>query len=440
MTLDQLLPLLSTNGKRALANSEMVEDYAQQEREVINHKVRDGMIPDVGQDMAFARAQPRAQGDDDSGYKVVLWPSASYKGSVYVVREGGSLRILGATIYPRNLAGAGLEVLDRLAAGNLNGARTLLDWLRDDYHIPGGDDPMDGVAFPRMWTKGHDPDANAMRLAAASLLVIRKETAPQGLAILEAARNSPAAATEPSGVALSLLQGYARLDDFEKRLAAATELAKQFPESRSVFFDQSRSLRALGRFDEADRLAQVRLQRLPDDVDAMRAMIDNSVARGDYAAAHALGQKVIDGGKSDAQDLNGVAWHSLFTGKVVASDVEAALKSTELSSKSADTLHTLGCIYAEIGKTKEAREVLVQAMDSLGLDEPDENYWYAFGRIAEQYGEREAALADYARVARPKDIVDLPSSSYALAQIRLKAMHAGEQPSPQPSTPASSKK
>jgi hypothetical protein len=42
-------------------------------------------------------------------------------------------------------------------------------------------------------------------------------------------------------------------------------------------------------------------------------------------------------------------------------------------------------------------------MDALNLDEPDENYWYAFGRIAEQYGEHDAAIANYARVTKPKN-------------------------------------
>jgi hypothetical protein len=35
------------------------------------------------------------------------------------------------------------------------------------------------------------------------------------------------------------------------------------------------------------------------------------------------------------------------------------------------------------------------------LDEPDANYWYAFGRIAEQYGENEVAAADYKQVKKP---------------------------------------
>ncbi|MGO9641952.1 MAG: hypothetical protein ACLP1Y_11685 [Candidatus Acidiferrales bacterium] len=117
-----------------------------------------------------------------------------------------------------------------------------------------------------------------------------------------------------------------------------------------------------------------------------------------------------------------IAWDSLFTGKVEAADIEDALKSAQLSDNNTSVLHTLGCVYAEVGKTKEAREVLIQSMDLLNLDEPDENYWYAFGRIAEQYGERDAALANYARVTKPKTAVELPESTYQLAQIRLRSL------------------
>ena len=85
-------------------------------------------------------------------------------------------------------------------------------------------------------------------------------------------------------------------------------------------------------------------------------------------------------------------------------------------------LHTLGCLYAESGRTKEAREVLIQAMDLQVMDEPDPNYWYAFGRIAEQYGELEVAKADYAKVTKPKKAVELPDSTYLLAQTRLNAL------------------
>ena len=95
-------------------------------------------------------------------------------------------------------------------------------------------------------------------------------------------------------------------------------------------------------------------------------------------------------------------------------------------NNNAGILHTLGCVYAEIGKTKEAREVLVQAMHQLNLKEPDPNYWYAFGRLAEQYGENEVAAADYNRVKKPGNPALLAGSSYRLAQNRLAAMRAGE--------------
>ena len=98
-----------------------------------------------------------------------------------------------------------------------------------------------------------------------------------------------------------------------------------------------------------------------------------------------------------------------------------------MSKNNRPILHTLGCVYAEVGKTKEAREVLIQSMDALNLDEPDENYWYAFGRIAEQYGERDAAMANYARVTKPKKAVEISDSSYHLAQARLQGLRSKKQ-------------
>jgi hypothetical protein len=61
-------------------------------------------------------------------------------------------------------------------------------------------------------------------------------------------------------------------------------------------------------------------------------------------------------------------------------------------------------------------------MDELNLDEPNDDYWYAFGRIAEQYGERDIAITDYRKLERPKEILAIPTSSYRLAQLRLKAL------------------
>ncbi len=419
MALEQLRSISSRNGHAVLATPDVLETLVKEERGTLSRKARDGSFGDIGIDISITRAQPKAQGNDATGYKVILWGSASYKSATYVVKEDGHYKVLATTRFP---AAIGLEVLDRLAANDLTGARALLDWLREDWHLAGGDDPLSGAPFARFWTKGKDPDVATMKLAAASILAAYKQTAAQGLAILETARNSARDDAERLNITLALLNVYGHLDEYDKALAVAAELAREYPESRGVFLAQSFYLRALGRFEEADRLPAERLKRIPGDVDAMRALVYSAVARGDYVKAHALGQKIVDEGKAETQDLNNIAWGSLFTGKVDPSDIEDALKAAELSKNNAKILHTLGCVYAETGKTKEAREVLIQAMDAVNLDEPDENYWYAFGRIAEQYGERDAALATYARVTKPKTTVELPGSTYHLAQVRLQAL------------------
>jgi len=121
-----------------------------------------------------------------------------------------------------------------------------------------------------------------------------------------------------------------------------------------------------------------------------------------------------------------MSWLSLFFHREDGPDIDAATKAAQLSQNSPHILHTLACLYAEIGKTKESREVLLQAMDLQGLDEPNADYWYALGRIAEQYGEREIATFDYEKVSKPKQALQIPNSSYRLAETRLNMIHKAQ--------------
>jgi hypothetical protein len=66
-------------------------------------------------------------------------------------------------------------VLSRLKKNDLAGARKLLDWARSDVTISGGDDPLAGDKFPRLWTRGQEGTAEQMHLAAASTLAKRED-------------------------------------------------------------------------------------------------------------------------------------------------------------------------------------------------------------------------------------------------------------------------
>jgi len=424
LSLDQLRAITSRNGAVGLATTDMLDTFVKSARETYIRKARNGNFTDLGLDLALARAQPKVQGDDSTGYRVTLWPSAKYKSDTFIVKEDGRYRVLADTAVPGNDTGIGLEVLDRIERNDLTAARTLLDWIRDDYHLVGGDDPLAGQPFARLWAKGRNADPATMKAAAAAILVEQKETASRGLALLQQEKDSSTNEIEKLNITLAILRADGVLESFEKAAAISGDLTKQYPESVSAFYYLIYGLRYLGRVKEAEQIAEERLQRMPGDLDTLRALSVLAVARGDHAAARTFGQRMETEGKAEPQDLNNLAWYSLFTGKIDASDLEAALKGAELSNNSPNVLHTLGCVYAELGKTKEARDVLTAAMDDLDLDQPDDNYWYAFGRIAEQYGEREVALANYKRVKKPKKETGIPDSSYQLAQLRMAAMNS----------------
>jgi tetratricopeptide (TPR) repeat protein len=337
------------------------------------------------------------------------------------VKEDGQYKLLDSMDKPNAVA---LEMLDRIKAGNLSGAKILLDWIREDQHLAGGDDALGGPVFPRFWIKGEAADARKMTLAAAALLVATKPTASQGIKILEEAKQNAKTDREKTNLEIALAVGYSELNDYTKLLVVASDLLKEVPESRTAFMTNVEALIGLKRYDEALGLADARLKLLDGDPDALQAKMRIDETRGNYAAARGWIQKIIDAGKEDANVLNSMAWFSLYTGKVTDADIATATRANQMERDNPAILHTLACVYAETGKTKEAHDLLLRAMDELNLDEPNDDYWYAFGRIAEQYGEREVAIADYRKLEKPKDPLLISTSTYQLAQNRLKAMGA----------------
>jgi tetratricopeptide (TPR) repeat protein len=272
--------------------------------------------------------------------------------------------------------------------------------------------------------KGQAPDAAKMKLAAASILAGSRPTAPRGLAILEEALKTATTDRDKTNIRLALTLGYSVQQNFEGLLAVSNALVEQTPESRMAFLDKVQALMGLKRYDDALAVADERLKLLENDTDAFQTRTRVETARGNYTAARGWLQKLAELGKQDAEVLNEDAWLALYTGHIDDKDVATGIKATQLAKDNPHILHTLACLYAETGKTKEARDLLIRSMDELNLDEPNDDYWFAFGRIAEQYGERDIAIADYRKLEKPKQVLAIPSSSWELAQMRLKALGA----------------
>ncbi len=386
-----------------------------------NQLAREDSSIDVTADLLLQIIDPKGEGDDSTGYREMVRIFNGSPRPIFVVKEDGKYKVLDTLDRPNSI---GLEMLDRIDAGDLKGAKVLLDWAREGQHLEGGDDPFGGPVFPRFWIKGEAPDAEKMKLAAAAILVGTKPTVAQGVSILEEALKNAKGDRDRSNIQLALANGYLLQQNFTKMLDVSAGLLQQEPASRQAFLYNGLALVGLGRYDEALALADQRLKLLEDDADALQMKMRVEAARSNYAAAMTWGKKISELGKEDAELLNNEAWDVLFTGKVGPDDIATAIRATQLQKDAPNILHTLACLYAETGDTKNAHDLLLRAMDMWNLDEPNDAVWYVLGRIAEQYGEREIAIADYRKLKKPDQVLDLSTSTYQLAQMRLKAMGA----------------
>jgi tetratricopeptide (TPR) repeat protein len=413
--------LASRNARLVMKN----EDPEEKKKSLETGKQMNGQLArqdtsfDVTLDILLEAFDPKLEGNDQTGYRAKVQIPGGTNSTSYVVKEDGHYKLLDGDEKPNSIA---LEMLDRIKAGDLAGAKVLLDWLREDQHLEGGDDPLGGPVFPRFWTKGEAADARKMKLAAAALMVSTKSTVAQGVTLLEEGRKQATGEREKTNILLALAAGYAIQDNFAALQDVSSALLKQEPESKLAFVENVQALLGLGRHDEAIALAAERLKLLEGDQDAVLMSMEAEANRGNFAAARGWAQKLVDQGKENAGILNNIAWYALFTPKVEQADIATSIKSTQLARDNAHILHTLACLYAVTGKAKEARDLLLRAMDDLNLAEPNDDYWYAFGLIAEQYGEREIAVADYRKLEKPKEPLSIPTSSYTLAQTRLKAL------------------
>lgn len=422
-TLDAYAGLLSRTARivDAAATREQRDRVLQASRSMQHMAVASNMIPDALADIAFRTIQANAFGADATGYRVsLLAPGQSAPSELLVVKEDGEYRILASGDEP---APVGLEVLDRLSRGDLAGARALLDLMREvDKRTP-GEDPYAQGPFRLLWS-GATADADATRAttAAAVLLSNSKFGAARAAKLLEEARSRAGSDAERDHLDLALLNAYFRLDDNARALVAATSLAERAPDSRIAFEARIRALVMLGRGKEADALSEARLSRLPRDVVALRSLARAAMNRADYADSQAKWRTVLASGHAEGTDYNEVAWTSLFIDRAEGPDLDSAGRATQLQPRAWPFLHTLGCVYAEIGRTKEARDILMNALTISGLGEPNGNFWYAFGRLAEYVGETGIARAYYDKVDAPEEPAARPGSSWKLAQRRIAIM------------------
>ena len=174
----------------------------------------------------------------------------------------------------------GLEVLDRLAANDLAGARVLLDWLREDWHLAGGDDPLRALLFAgldegkRCGCGDHEA---GRRLDSDE---IQTDGSRRGWPSWSQPKIRLATTRIRLISLLAVLDGYRVCLHMTKPSPFAAHLAKQYPGvrvgiSQPIYSTCDRSADSTKR----DGLAAERVKRIPGDFAAMRVLVYNAMTR-----------------------------------------------------------------------------------------------------------------------------------------------------------------
>jgi hypothetical protein len=356
--------------------------------------------PEVVLDVTAAALELQPDGNEDLGfrYRTRAGIGNARSKSIYVVRRGGKL-LLAATSDAPSLIGH--HALQLANAGKLDAARTWLNWARESIAAGGGDDPLDGAPFAKLWQKETaTATADEIRVAAAALMD-SKEFGKDSAAILEPARDKAANDAAKTAIDIALVKAYVQTKDWAKALPISERLATAHPDSDSAFAQYTITLAENSNAADAEKLANERLAKRAKNEAAMRALQNLTARRGDYEAAEKWARKLIEDVEPNENDYNEAAWVALFRGKELDRAIEDARHATsDGSGGSAAALHTLAAVYAETGNTTEARQALLKSLDSRASAEPRSFDWFVLGRIAESYGVSDAAAAAYKRVTK----------------------------------------
>lgn len=365
-------------------------------------------------DLTFSLSQIAVDGDDAKGYQVRVRGLDGSSQVYFIARMDGAYRLIGVNASRAEL---GLQALWDLDHARGDEARNWLDLARTGVSSPPSDDPVAGMPFARLWTKGKAGTDAEARLAAL-VLACSDSNSKKRLSELSEARAKAdadkAVALDTAIVALAM-----KLDDTSKLDAASLRLMKEAPESQTAVGIRVGALASQSRWSEVVVFSKAEQPKHPDFTLLETVQYGAMAQTGDRMGSERGLQSLIDRGKADAADYNNLAWSQVARGAVTDQTLELIRQATQ-NGGSSYALHTLAVVLTELGRTTEAQKALLKEMDARSIEEPGSNEWYVLGRIAEQLGIPDAALKAYARVKadKPQDAQDA-SSCWSLAAKRI---------------------
>lgn len=376
----------------------------------------DGIPPMTFSDLLASVFDVQQDGDEETGYRLrlrVLGASADDDMAFFVRRENGRWLIRGASTGETM---TGRSILAMAEKGELEVARKWLNWVREDAKGGSNDDPLEGKPFAALWSKSKaTASADEIRIAAASLAtdaLAWKKSEP----ILLAGRDVAQSDGEKAAIDLTLVTIHEGQKEWSKMLDVASRLIAAHPDSPTAFSTYIDALLRNGKTTEATALATQRLERLPNDRDAVHAHALSAAQAGDYTAAQQYALEVVEKLRAKPEDFTFAAWVALFTGQQFERAIEHAQHvSKEKARDGGSSMHALAGLYAATGRSVEARTALLKGLDAAHRGTLQDGDWYILGRIAENYGVNDYAISAYRKVKKQTGVATVSE----LAQRQL---------------------
>lgn len=172
-------------------------------------------------------------------------------------------------------------------------------------------------------------------------------------------------------------------------------------------------------------------RRFPDKK-AQSIVARVALAMGQSEEAVRLYRELADRGDATPLDFNHAAWAALFLDRL---DDRIMLDATravdEFESPSA--MHTLACVYAELGRNDSAMQQIRQCNERSDRPATNTDNFYVPGRVAEQLNMSDVAMFYY-RLSMTSESIDRPDGTAQLAMKRLRTL---KQSTPDHGSPSS---
>lgn len=367
------------------------------------------------QDMMKSGNKLAVDGNKRVGYRVKATFEFGQGASTttYVVEEGGRLKVRATGETIEELGGGAWEALQ---AGNQAQAEQWLNWAREGLTVSKEEDPLRVPPFGRLWNDGKG-DAKT----AAAVLAAWSDRAKTVLPYLENRVASARDDSEKQALLQAISYAYAYLEQHPQSLKAAQALYELVPGSKQARRMVFSGLWSTEDFAGYQKLVESSLRTATSDGER-RELKDRQASvlarRGKIAESKQLRLQLIEESPSSSEHYNNAGWLGMFS-KPTQQDVDHVLRGLELSRTSA-SLHTLSCLYAELGRIDDAAKTFVELRGMRKDGKLESIDWYIVGRIAEHLGFKDEAKRAYQKVEKPKTVS--PTSTYALAERRLQKL------------------